>query len=119
MTKDKKYYKTKKSFLKDYIKGSFQHAEEILKISQKGDDFFIAVKCYRGELKKLTEVVTVFHLKIKEKNNKFIPGLMKPENTGIPVDKCPKTILELLTESESRTARDWRARCWTHYGVFI
>jgi hypothetical protein len=115
----KRQFKTKKNAVRFFLENNFRHNEEIVKIVQKGNDFFIALKVYRGEVTALREVVTVFHLKVLEKNGLFKLGLMKAENVGIPNEDCPKTILTLLTESESRIARDWRAKCWKKFGVVV
>ena len=36
------------------------------------------------------------------------------ESMGPSESRCPKTILELLTPTDSQYAKDWRARCWEH-----
>lgn len=85
---------------------------EVLKSAVKGSTYYAAVRKTEKDTKKVsvTAIVILTHTAMRDYCNFGWKDI--EECCGPCEDDCPKSILELLTETESKYANEWRERCW-------
>ena len=84
---------------------------EVLKSSMVGSTYYAAVKMTDKATGKSDVCAMVVLTGVR--NNQYFNFYYKDihENCGPCEDKCPKGILDLLTETDSEYANEWRKRC--------
>lgn len=83
---------------------------EVLKSAMFGTTYYAAVKITNEDSKSIVRAVI---FPIKTEYGKFIIwGYKYMDETCGPLEcQCPKGILNLLTETDSQYAKEWRKRC--------
>lgn len=86
---------------------------EVIKSSMRGSVYYAAVRT-TDKTTGHSEVFAAVCLTSTRRDGSFNFGYKgMAEDMGPCEDDCPKGILVLLTDTESKYANEWRERCWT------
>lgn len=84
---------------------------EVLKSAMKGSTYYAAVR-HTNKQTTLSSVFAVICLTHSAMKDYYNFGYKDMDETAGPYeDECPKGILDLLTETQSKYALEWRERC--------
>lgn len=90
---------------------------EVLKSTMKGSTYYAAVKTTVKATGESYVWAAVF-LTATDKRSYYDFGYKDMDETVGPCeDDCPKSILELLTPTDSKYANEWRERCWAKHNA--
>ena len=85
---------------------------EVLKSAMKGSTYYAALRKTEKDTGKISVVGMVILTKTAMRDYYNFGWKDIDECCGPCEDDCPKSILELLTETDSKYANEWRERCW-------
>lgn len=83
--------------------------EKPLKSSMIGSTYYAAIETVKNGIRRVYGIVILTQID----NNDYFNFAYKPisEDMGPVEDRCPRAILDLLTETEYKYAQEWRKRC--------
>lgn len=96
----------------NYDKPEEKRSAKILRCSATWNVAYMAYEVITGEKREVVALVCLIQHVPKAKDGYTFGYKDMTECMGPCESKCPKTILEMLTPTESKYASDWRDRCW-------
>lgn len=87
---------------------------EVLKSAMKGSTYYAAVRLTdkTNGASEVIAYVLLTHTAMRDYYNFGYKDMC--ESCGPFESECPKSILELLTDTDSHYAKEWRERCWAN-----